>query len=1217
MAAMIVALIICGTGIALAAQEDSESPLETTQLSMAPQNPPGPELEFKRTATSQTFRLPDGSLETRLYASPINYRDAEGDWKPIEEGLGLAPNGALTNGGNRFDVMLPDKLDDGAVRLEIGDAWVSEQLIGPETEPAQLSAKGAASYEATGSGTTFDLTTLGNGLKENIEIPDLSAPSSFQFELQMSVGLTPSISEDGSLEIRDNVDSLIARAPAPVLSDSDPAHPATSSAVHYSLQHRSEQTWDLSVEVEREWLEQPSRSWPVVLDPTLTVPGPTLDCTYEGIEPGTSEWRQCGSFGYQSLLAQYSLQSGVKHRWRSALKFNLGSIPADAYVTSATVGLYSPQAATNATGVQLRRATKPWSDSVNWQIYAKELPPESTQWKPLPWSTPGGDFTSEGSEVLTSERGSQAGWWNFSQGLAPLVQGWVSGSIPNQGLIVKLPQDASCEPSCTTRSVTFNSSAYPDSQQRPYMQVVYYPPASSDSKVSSPTEGTRSARRFKLSAAWAHAGVTGVYFQYKAPPNTTNTPLPSTWTDVPASAVIDNKNQTVKWPLVIEGGGQKTPAAYWDATKLGYPQPTLEMQIRAVLIGSPGADGYTVPMNAVLDRAKGGVRDATAAVGPGSVDLLTGNFSIARTDASIPGFGSALEFTRALASREAPTTFNTGVLGKGWKPGVTVEAAGGADWRSVRLEVAMAEEENEKGEIVTVPVGEYAVLTDLEGYESAFEANGSGFKTPPELTGWVLSRENGELILADPAGNRTAFSNSSGGKEYLPTSVTQTGGADNKTQMVYAIVAGSRRLSMVIAPAAAGVPCTQGNATTQLGCRSLVFAYQPASKWGAPTEYGERLSSITYYGPSNATSMGNWEVAKYEYDSQGRLKEEWDPRISPALKEAYTYTANSQLQTIKPPGQEPWTLEYETLPGEEGSGRLVRAKRPSLLASPSVAQTTIAYGVPVSGSGAPYDLSGSAVAAWGQQDIPTDATAIFPPDEIPPSPPSSYSRATLYYMDSEGLLVNTATPSGAGTSAPSITTTETDEFGNVVRELSAQNRLRALAAGAESATRSHELETKRIFSADGTEMQEEWGPLHQVRLESGEVKQARLHRTVQYDENWPKTGVKPHLPTLETTGASVPGQGTDADQPSPKPNTTGPYVRPPNPSSTPSVSNCRRGSHTTPSAACRPNEACRRNQAGAMPTPPRPSTTAPSRSRPIPHVRASRPGQICPARRCP
>jgi len=347
--------------------------------------------------------------------------------------------------------------------------------------------------------------------------------------------------------------------------------------------------------------------------------------------------------------------------------------------------------------------------------------------------------------------------------------------------------------------------------------------------------------------------------------------------------------------------------------------------------------------------------------------------------------------------------------------------------------------------------------------------------------------------------------------------------------MVYDIVGGNRRLNMVISPSQQDLTCTQENATWQKGCKALGFAYAPASNGGAPGSYGDRLSKITYYAPGNG---GPWEVANYKYNSEGRLIAEWDPRISSphVLEEQYTYEAGGQLKTITPPGEEPWSLEYGAIDGEEANGRLMTVKRASLLASPSVAQTTIAYATPVSGGGAPYDMSAATTAKWGQHDVPVDATAIFPADEVPSSPPSSYARATVYYMDSDGHAVNVATPSGAGTSAPSITTSETDAFGNAVRELSAQNRLRALAAGSGSIAKSEELEAKRHFSTDGTEMQEEWGPLHQVRLESGTVIAARLHKTVQYDEGWPGTGVKPHLPTRETTGASIPNQGTDADQ---------------------------------------------------------------------------------------
>jgi RHS repeat-associated protein len=544
-------------------------------------------------------------------------------------------------------------------------------------------------------------------------------------------------------------------------------------------------------------------------------------------------------------------------------------------------------------------------------------------------------------------------------------------------------------------------------------------------------------------------------------------------------------------------------------------------------------------VKATVDPDIGSPRDATAQVGPGTLDLLTGNLTITRTDVSIPGFGSALEFARTHNSRKPGVAEDKSILGRGWKPSIPVEEAGGSDWRSVR-EVVFEEEEEleyeyEEGEGAIVEKA-YVVLTDLEGYEYAFERQGEKLITPPEAAGLQLIREGETYVLADQDGNRTVFeAPPGGGTEYLPVSVSQVGGSLNKTRMVYEIVGGNRRLKMVIAPAAEGVTCTEGNATTTPGCRALTFIYEPATKWGAPSSYGDRLSTILYH-----SSGSHWEVAKYAYDSNGRLTEEWDPRIYPALKESYEYAGvepasqrGGELKTITPPGQEPWTLEYEEFESENYlAGRLARVKRASL-ASPSVAQTTIVYGVPLAGSGAPYEMDAATIAQWAQQDAPADATAIFPPTEIPASPPTSYSKATVYYMDGEGQGVDMVTPSGAGTTAPSIAMTEHDEFGNVVRELTPQNRLRALAAGAGSVSRAQELTASYYFMSDGSALLESWGPMHKVRLASGTTVQARQHTRIDYDQGAPASPPgtpAPHLPTREESGAYVPGKGDDFDQ---------------------------------------------------------------------------------------
>jgi RHS repeat-associated protein len=335
-----------------------------------------------------------------------------------------------------------------------------------------------------------------------------------------------------------------------------------------------------------------------------------------------------------------------------------------------------------------------------------------------------------------------------------------------------------------------------------------------------------------------------------------------------------------------------------------------------------------------------------------------------------------------------------------------------------------------------------------------------------------------------------------------------TGG--NKVRFVYEFAGGKKRLHRVIAPAAEGITCSDETTTTR-GCHVLSFNYGLASGF-------TRLLSITYYAPGN--EGGPWTVAQYGYNAEGRLSEEWDPRISPALKETYAYDSSGHLQTLHPPGQEPWTMDYGTT--KENLGRLNDVKRPSLVEGTPVAQTTISYSVPLSGTNAPYSMSPEAVAAWGQKDVPTDATAIFPPNEIPSG---KYTRATVYYMDAEGQSVNVATPSGAGTSAPSITTTETNSFGNVVRELGAQNRLRALAAGSESAAKSRELDTEFFYSPDGTKLEEEIGPMHLVKIkDTGETRQARAYRSLIYNDPSPPAGEPAYdLPTIETTGAMVSG----------------------------------------------------------------------------------------------
>jgi RHS repeat-associated protein len=1160
-AAVVLALLALATCAALASAagsgaDESASGGETASSSQeVPREPEGVEIKSARTATSDSFTLPDGEREARLYETPVNEEVSPGQWRPIgEEELEAGGTTALGGGESELELHLPARLGAGPVRLTTGGEWIAARLLGGGSQPGETEGD-AADYEIDGSDTSFEMSGLPNGVKENIEVPDAASPSTFHFELSTSQGLTPRISDDGSVAFRGEAGKEVAKLPAPVMYDSSGSPAGISSAVEYHLESASSGGWLLTVEASREWLDAPGRVWPVEIDPSIvsTRVAPYFDCMLASA-PTIETWNYCAQNGYPHLAAQawyYNLPH-IDEFTRSVVFFRLiGAIPDTASVTEAAMHLYSARAAESTKGIEALSLGQPWSNYVSWKYSGY---PNCATCEP--WTTPGGTVNTAAGvngrigELTTAAQGAGGkGWWSVALN-EETVQRWVSGNTnENLGVLVRQlgEKEHECTPTCLKRTVEFESSAAPTEEDRPYLSVTYIPKGPITSKMSSPTEGTHTPRRLKLASSWEVGGVEGVTFQYREGKT-------GTFRTIPTGLVQTAEGKAVSWPLSVGFGERQTKPVYFDAA---HSTPTLRkkggiVQVRAWFRGATGADGYSAPVETIVDRGLGGAKDPTASVGPGTVDLLTGNFDTTATDVSIPTFDSSLGFSRSYNSRgpglttgtESPATVKAeeakSILGPGWKPGLTLEAEGGSSWTGLKIVEEKEPEfvEYEGGELEQV--GEYgifwAVVSGLEGASIPFEKQPDGsYQAPPEATGWTLTAEGSNFVLADPSGDRTTFSPGSASNEYVPSSFSFPGTATT-SGVEYETVGGKKRIRLLVAPAAAGVTCGNWPGIIYVeGCKLLYFQYAPATKWGAPAEDGERLSSITYIAPGLAGPP--WEVARFGYDTQGRLIEEWDGRISPALKTRYTYGSSGELKTITPPGQEPWTLEYGTVDEEEGVGRLVAVKRPSLLASPNnVATTTISYEVPLSGSGLP-EMQGSAVAQWGQEEIPTDATAVFPPDQVPTSnPPGSYSHATIHYMDAEGYEVDTAAPPGGGAASWSISTAETDEYGDVARELSPDNRLRVLAEPAcehwaeekECPRRklAEALDTRRVFHAKGTQMVEEIGPRHQVRLESGESVEARFHKVVQYDlvpagETLPTPD--PNLPTRETTGAWVEG----------------------------------------------------------------------------------------------
>ncbi len=122
-----------------------------------------------------------------------------------------------------------------------------------------------------------------------------------------------------------------------------------------------------------------------------------------------------------------------------------------------------------------------------------------------------------------------------------------------------------------------------------------------------------------------------------------------------------------------------------------------------------GPAGSSNPVRITVDRDMGSAaRDGDRAR---PVNLLTGNYTVSDTDASVDSFGSDLTITRTYNTRDAGKTDASGLFGQGWTSGLAVEGAG-VDYTGLTV------------------VGSLVQLALPDGESIGFTRNSNGTYTP-------------------------------------------------------------------------------------------------------------------------------------------------------------------------------------------------------------------------------------------------------------------------------------------------------------------------------------------------------------------------------------------------------------------------------------------------------------------------------------------------------
>lgn len=243
----------------------------------------GVELMDRRTETSKTFTGDHpGELKTELYAGAKHFKDAKGAWMDIDTELSASKGGKRQNKANSFALTVADSSAEGALASVALDA---QHSVGFSLEGAAkvtaIADKSSVTYARTHKDTDVRLTSVRTGLKEELVLHSTAAPDRFVFPLELK-GLTASIDEGGDIVYRDAAGTERARTPHGFMTDANvdarSGQGPMSRGVTYALVPH---TNGVAIEVllDRAWLDDPARAYPVTVDPEIKT-GAGADDTY-------------------------------------------------------------------------------------------------------------------------------------------------------------------------------------------------------------------------------------------------------------------------------------------------------------------------------------------------------------------------------------------------------------------------------------------------------------------------------------------------------------------------------------------------------------------------------------------------------------------------------------------------------------------------------------------------------------------------------------------------------------------------------------------------------------------------------------------------------------------------------------------------------------------------------------------------------------------------
>ena len=458
------------------------------------------------------FLCEDGSYIAATYSAPVHYKE-NGEWKEIDNSLSLdrttlseSGKPTYTTKAGGLSVSIPQSFSDGqkitarnkgyeigfgvnanqndvfikasasvvelgtlssnteAVKLDtvksINNVSTASTLDSSDTEAynAEImtvdNQSSAVTYEKIMPDTDFEYIVTSNSIKENIVVYEPKSEYTYSFDMDFD-GLTPIINSDNSISLTEpnNPDETIFFIEAPYMYDSNGEE---SIDIEMSLVSNGDE-YVMTLVASAEWINDESRAFPVVIDPTISLLGSDLNDVFviDGLFAGSPR-----------LNNELRVGRNLTNITRTYIKPEMpANIPLGSRINSAVLTLYQDDYYQAPSSEYISVYLYDCCNVAAWQ-------PDEISWNNQPYNnSDNGYLTTTGASCLSEELVFPAKKeYNFNISFA--VQKWVDGNVNNGLMLVSSDESKKTQ-------IDFVSSRASDSTSRPQISIQYTPSGTS------------------------------------------------------------------------------------------------------------------------------------------------------------------------------------------------------------------------------------------------------------------------------------------------------------------------------------------------------------------------------------------------------------------------------------------------------------------------------------------------------------------------------------------------------------------------------------------------------------------------------------------------------------------------------------------------------------------------------------------------------------------